>query len=54
MVDFSLYLITDRTQTAGRELSAVVAAALRGGVRAVQLREKDLPGHELLELARTL
>ena len=54
MVDFSLYLITDRTQTAGRELPAVVAAALRGGVRAVQLREKDLPKHELLELARSL
>ena len=54
MVDFNLYLITDRTQTAGRELPAVVAAALRGGVRAVQLREKDLPDYDLLELARTV
>jgi thiamine-phosphate pyrophosphorylase len=54
LVDFTLYLITDRTQTAGRELPAVVAAALRGGVRAVQLREKDLPEQELLELATTL
>lgn len=51
MIDFSLYLITDRTQTAGRPLLEVVEAALGGGVRAVQLREKDLPAAELYELA---
>jgi thiamine-phosphate pyrophosphorylase len=54
LVDFSLYLITDRTQTAGRTLPAVVADALRGGLRAVQLREKDLDGCQLFELAREL
>lgn len=32
----------------------VVAAALRGGVDAVQLREKDLNARELLALARSL
>lgn len=53
-VDFSLYLITDRHQTAGRDLPAVLEEALAGGVRAVQLREKDLSPRELLELARTL
>ena len=51
MVDFSLYLITDRMQTAGRLLSAVVADALRGGLQAVQLREKDLTAGQLFELA---
>lgn len=51
MIDFSLYLITDRHQTAGRPLLEVVEAALSGGVRAVQLREKDLPVAELYELA---
>lgn len=51
MIDFSLYLITDRRQTAGRPLVEVVEAALSGGVRAVQLREKDLPAAELYELA---
>lgn len=51
MVDFSLYLITDRMQTAGRMLPAVVADALRGGLRAVQLREKDLTAGQLFELA---
>ncbi len=54
MVDFRLYLITDRTQTAGRALPAVVADALRGGLRAVQLREKDLTGSQLFELAGEL
>jgi thiamine-phosphate pyrophosphorylase len=50
-VDFKLYLITDRRQTQGRALSAVVEQALRGGVRAVQLREKDLSTNELYPLA---
>lgn len=51
MIDFSLYLITDRHQTADRPLLEVVEAALSGGVRAVQLREKDLSTAELYDLA---
>ncbi|AJE04235.1 thiamine phosphate synthase [Geobacter pickeringii] len=51
---FPLYLITDRHQTAGRPLLDVVGEALAGGVRGVQLREKDLPPRELLELAHAL
>lgn len=54
-VDFSLYLITDRRSLPpGRDLLATVRAALSGGVRAVQLREKDLPAAELYPLAREL
>ena len=54
-VDFNLYLITDRHQVpVGRTLTATVEAALRGGVRAVQLREKDLGAAELLPLAMEL
>src|SRR5256886_4423442 len=53
-VDFSLYLVTDRHQARGRSLQDVVSAALRAGVRAVQLREKDLPTRPLLALAREL
>jgi thiamine-phosphate pyrophosphorylase len=49
--DFDLYLITDRTLTRGRDLSAVVEQSLSGGARAIQLREKDLCGKELFELA---
>ena len=53
-VDFSLYLVTDRHQTHGRLLQDVVRAALRAGVRAIQLREKDLATRPLLALARDL
>jgi thiamine-phosphate pyrophosphorylase len=52
--DFDLYLVTDRHATNGRDLSSVVGAALTGGVNAVQLREKDLPGGELLRLAESV
>ena len=50
-IDFNFYLITDRRNTCGRDLREVVEEALRGGVRAVQLREKDLSSRELYELA---
>jgi len=51
---FSLYLVTDRHQTRGRPLLAVVEQALHGGVDAVQLREKDLPAAALFALATHL
>lgn len=54
-VDFTLYLITDRhVVPPGRTLLGQVRAALEGGVRAVQLREKDLPAAELYPLASEL
>jgi thiamine-phosphate pyrophosphorylase len=53
-IDFNLYLITGRAETLGRNLEFVVEEALRGGVRAVQLREKDLSSKELYETAYEL
>jgi thiamine-phosphate pyrophosphorylase len=53
-LDFNLYLISDRKQTDGRPLLEAVEAALKGGVKAVQLREKDLGTRELLKLAYKL
>ena len=54
-VDFNLYLITDRTQVAAKQtLLSAIEEALRAGVKAVQLREKDLSAAELLPLAREL
>jgi len=54
-VDFNLYLISDRNAVPhGRTLLEAIEAALLGGVRAVQLREKDLNAAELLPLARQL
>jgi thiamine-phosphate pyrophosphorylase len=49
--DFNLYLITDRSETRGRDLLWVLERALDGGVKAVQLREKNLSGKALYYLA---
>jgi thiamine-phosphate pyrophosphorylase len=52
--NFDLYLITDRKLTQGRDLCAVLERALEGGVKAIQLREKDLDGKEIFALADKL
>ena len=52
-LDFNVYLITDRKQTK-IPLSDAVRLALKGGVKAIQLREKDLPVRDLLELAKEI
>lgn len=46
---FRLYLITDDAGRSARELAARVDAALRGGVTAVQLREKSVDRRALAE-----
>ena len=46
-----LCLVTDRTVADERTLVERVGEAVAGGVNMVQLREKDLPGNRLLELA---
>ena len=51
---WGLYVVTDRTQTAGRPLEEVTCAALAGGARVFQLREKDLEARELTALADRL
>lgn len=50
---FPLYLITDRHQ-AVPDLPHALEQALRGGARLVQLRDKDLPPAERLQLAKEL
>lgn len=47
-----LYLITDRNAPPSGDLPGALEAALRGGVRFVQFREKDLPYQERLRLGR--
>jgi len=49
MIDFRLYMITDRKRCAPRSLQKVVREACDAGVRAVQLREKDLSADVLQE-----
>jgi len=49
-----LYLVTDRDLAGGRPLAEIVRLALRGGVTAVQLREKALGARRFLEEVREL
>ncbi len=52
--DPRLILVTDRRLPKGRPIEAVVEAAVRGGLTAVQLREKECPAPEFLALALRL
>jgi len=52
--DWRLYLVTDRSLARGRSIAWVVEAALRGGVTAVQLREKSCPASDFVQLGREL
>ena len=54
MDELSLTLVTDRTQTRGRDLVAIVGECLAAGLPAVQVREKDLGAGELAALCRRL
>ena len=54
MDELRLTLVTDRTQTRGRELLTVVGECLAAGLPAVQVREKDLGAAELALLCRRL
>lgn len=53
-ITFHLYLVTDRHKCAEGALVDRVESALSGGVGAVQLREKDMSGRALSELAAVL
>ena len=54
MDELRLTLVTDRTQTRGRELVTVVGECLAAGLPAVQVREKDLGAADLALLCRRL
>lgn len=51
MFDLSLYLVTDRSLSLGRELEWIVEEAARGGATMVQLREKDCSTKDFVNLA---
>lgn len=53
-IDFPLYLVTDRNRTDGRPLVPLLRQSLQGGVRAIQLRERDLEARPLLGLAQEI
>jgi thiamine-phosphate pyrophosphorylase len=53
-MDPSLYVVLDRTASAGRDLEVILDATLAGGCRMIQLREKEWPSGQLLPLAERL
>ena len=53
-IDYSLYLVADAEFAAGRDLTALVDAAVDGGVTVVQLRAKRLDGAAFAALAAGL
>ena len=52
--DLSLYLVTDRPLSGGRDMAWIVREAAAGGVTMVQLREKECSTAEFITLAREL
>jgi len=53
-MDPTLYVVLDRTVARGRDLDDLLAAAIEGGCRMVQLREKEWPSGRVLPLAQRL
>ena len=49
-----LYLVTSQALSRGRSTLEIVDAALAGGVRLIQLREKEMPMPDFLRLAELL
>lgn len=54
MIDYSLYLVTDRPLSRGRRTAEIVEAAVAGGVTCVQLREKHCDTREFIDEARAI
>ncbi len=52
--DLSLYLVTDRPLSGGRDMAWIVREAAAGGVTMVQLREKECSTAKFIQLAREL
>jgi len=52
MVDWSVYLVTERRASTGRSTPEIVASALDGGAGVVQLRDKALPVRDRLAVGR--
>lgn len=50
-IDYSLYLITDRSILKGKDIFTAVEEALEGGVTLLQLREKDISSLDFYNLA---
>lgn len=50
-IDYSLYLVTDRSFLGNRSLKAAVSEAIEGGVTFIQIREKDISTRAFYKIA---
>lgn len=48
--DFRLYLVTDRLLLKNQSIKTLIEGAIEGGVTAIQLREKEMPIRDFIEL----
>ena len=53
-LDVSLYVITDSRIAKGRDQVELIAKAIAGGATVVQLRDKEMPARDQLEMGRRL
>ncbi len=53
-INFRLYVITNRLLCGKRTLTEVIGEACRSGIKAVQLREKDLSAKSIINLAQEI
>lgn len=53
-IDYSLYLVSDRSLLGGRDLLQEIRKAVKGGVSIVQLREKEAGSRDFYNLALAL
>ena len=53
-IDYSLYLVTDRSLARGRSTAEIVREAVAGGATCVQLREKNCGTREFIDEARAV
>ncbi len=53
-LNLGLYVVTDESLSRGRPTAEIVAAAIRGGADAIQLRAKDLPLRDQVAIGRAL
>lgn len=54
IIDLSLYLVTRREGLGLEEFLSIILASVEGGVKAVQLREKETSARELISLGKRL
>jgi len=51
-IDYSLYLITDRSFLNGRSIASCISEAIEGGVTLIQVREKNISTREFFKVAK--